>query len=517
MPRWLLGALVAALGLVVARAMVHAPASADAAQGTDVKRFYYGVSSCKDCHSKEKEPPEDYLCRCTEARVWSKEDKHAFAYKALEGERGQRMQALLGYNVTASSACLSCHSVVTPTGATAAKTFKQDEGVSCVACHGYALLAAPDKNKLAVSWIAFHGDEANHDAWRGLTRAVKHDVYGMTDLWDLAKRARLCASCHIGNVQENKVVTHEMYAAGHPPLPGFEVVTFSSQMPRHWQYLKEKTQPIRKIVGISDREAALEETHLLAIGALVALRETLGMLEAQIASPAWPEFAQFDCYACHHELQSKSWRQKRGYAAAAGRPPLRQWSTALVEVGLHHAAIDTETAAKLVTEFQDHLAALQSAVDARPFGDPGRVKKQAQVLGQWLDRQVRVIQDRIAKGDKSGGYGLKASAKLLDLVVRLQGPSQRVPDFDAARQLAWAYQVLYLDTESKHDVKRREQLHEAMQVQPSWRQLDDYLRLTLPKDAKQFDTSLSLSLERIGQYDPDEYAKRWGAVLKVNQ
>ena len=193
MVRWLLGALAVAVGSVLASAFAHAPAAADAAQGSDVKRFYYGVNSCMDCHSKEKEQPEDYLCRCTEALVWSKQDKHAFAYKALEGERGRRMQALLPYKVTDSPACLSCHSVVTPAGALTAKTFKHDEGVSCVACHGYALLAAPDKNKLAVSWIAFHGDEANRDAWRGLTRAVKQDVYGMTDLWDLAKRARLCA------------------------------------------------------------------------------------------------------------------------------------------------------------------------------------------------------------------------------------------------------------------------------------------------------------------------------------
>ena len=32
----------------------------------------------------------------------------------------------------------------------------------------------------------------------------------------------MCLSCHLGNAREGRVVTHEMYAAGHPPLPGFE-------------------------------------------------------------------------------------------------------------------------------------------------------------------------------------------------------------------------------------------------------------------------------------------------------
>jgi hypothetical protein len=33
------------------------------------------------------------------------------------------------------------------------------------------------------------------------------------------------------------------------------------------------------------------------------------------ASERWPELAMAhsDCYACHHDLQSPSWRQARGY------------------------------------------------------------------------------------------------------------------------------------------------------------------------------------------------------------
>src|SRR5207248_334113 len=42
------------------------------------------------------------------------------------------------------------------------------------------------------------------------------------------------------NVKEGKIVTHEMYAAGHPPLPGIEIATFGDALPRHWETLTEK-------------------------------------------------------------------------------------------------------------------------------------------------------------------------------------------------------------------------------------------------------------------------------------
>ena len=42
-----------------------------------------------------------------------------------------------------------------------------------------------------------------------------------------ARRAERCTSCHVGSESEGRFVTHEMYAAGHPPLPPVEVMAFS--------------------------------------------------------------------------------------------------------------------------------------------------------------------------------------------------------------------------------------------------------------------------------------------------
>ena len=92
------------------------------------------------------------------------------------------------------------------------------EGVSCENCHGpYSGWADPH----AVA------------PFRTLPTA-QWEALGFVDLRSPAGKAEKCLSCHIGNSDEGKVVTHEMYAAGHPPLPSIEVATFTFAMPRHW-------------------------------------------------------------------------------------------------------------------------------------------------------------------------------------------------------------------------------------------------------------------------------------------
>src|SRR5947209_10193839 len=103
--------------------------------------------------------------------------------------------------------------------------------------------------------------QRDRDKWRGVASQAKEEQYRMADLWDPGKRSKTCASCHVGNSDEGKVVTHAMYAAGHPPLPGVEISTFSDAMPRHWQYLKEKQPAAQKLLDYNADE--LEKTKLV--------------------------------------------------------------------------------------------------------------------------------------------------------------------------------------------------------------------------------------------------------------
>src|SRR5262249_11260944 len=150
------------------------------------------------------------------------------------------------------------------------------------------------------------------------TRAQKETEFGLTDLWDPAKRTRLCASCHVGSSEEGKVLTHAMYAAGHPPLPAFEVAAFSSQMPPHWQPLAEQKPTVQELLGFAPDAVAFEGSRLALAGSIAARESYLRLLTGQasqhlLSSAEALDWALFDCFACHHDLKTPSWRQERGY------------------------------------------------------------------------------------------------------------------------------------------------------------------------------------------------------------
>ena len=63
---------------------------------------------------------------------------------------------------------------------------------------------------------------------------------------------------------EEKFITHDMYAAGHPPLPGFELGAYTRGMPLHWQRLRDKKPAIAKEQGHSPGD--LEETQDVMVG-----------------------------------------------------------------------------------------------------------------------------------------------------------------------------------------------------------------------------------------------------------
>src|SRR5262249_51433569 len=157
--------------------------------------------------------------------------------------------------------------------------------------------------------------KSEREAWRKRPRGEKQRDFGVTDLWDPATRAALCASCHVGNREEGKGVTHEMYSPGHPPLPGFAGGPFFDQIPRPWQYEREKDKKVRELLHFDPRER--EQTKLIVIAAAVNLAQEACLLAAQGGAAlraAEPDkraldLANFECFACHHDLKTPSWRQ----------------------------------------------------------------------------------------------------------------------------------------------------------------------------------------------------------------
>ncbi len=102
-------------------------------------------------------------------------------------------------------------------------------GVNCEACHGAAGKRAADSSAGELrGWIQRH---VASQTWRYKASAEKQDGFGFYDVRTPASRAAMCLSCHLGDARQGRLVTHAMYAAGHPPLPSFELKSFADMMP----------------------------------------------------------------------------------------------------------------------------------------------------------------------------------------------------------------------------------------------------------------------------------------------
>ena len=89
-------------------------------------------------------------------------------------------------------------------------------------------------------------------------------------------------------------------------------------MPRHWR-------------APADSDS-LAPVRSFSVGQLVQVRSALDRLARRAKWPIWPEYADLDCFACHHSLTrpEDSWRQTQGYAnRRPGNPPLNEarWAT----------------------------------------------------------------------------------------------------------------------------------------------------------------------------------------------
>jgi hypothetical protein len=475
------------------RAVLKAEQEAEKPKGPT--KVYYGTSTCIDCHSKGTSQ-KDPVCLCTEANIWKKEDKHKNAYKILEDKRAQRMGKLLNIKVTEDKRCLTCHSVYIEDKELEKKSkeveFKREEGVSCVACHG-----------AYEEWVSEHSILVKRPNWRKKTREQKEKEGGMTDLWNPTRRAEVCASCHVGNTEQGKVITHDMYAAGHPPLPSFEIETFCEAMPAHWKLLAEKNPVAQKLLQYDSSQ--LERVKLVVEGGVAEFREAMQLLATQAKqngegddSRRILDYAQYDCSACHHELRSPSWRQAAAYGKRTpGRPPMRPWPTALLKLGIRHAAQEDEQLyGQYSKEFETGLRELHQAFDARPFGVPTKIFKAADQLAKRADKLLKEM--------NKGKYDRAASKRFLNELCS----DRTVLDYDSARQTLWAFKIIYNELQPKPTTD--------MKIPGILKALDESLHLQLPAGQRyEILKELDKMLRKMGEYKANEVSERLQDISRL--
>jgi hypothetical protein len=267
--------------------------AAGLAQAQQAPTSYIGAGGCNssNCHGAAAELAlADSRIKGNEYATWANADKHARAYRVLLETRGKRMAEILKITDAGhDKRCVNCHVVGSPEKSI-------NDGVACEACHGPA-----------EKWLGPHSVKKD-----GVSPDVRHKenvANGMIDTKDLPVRADTCLKCHVGD--ENHVVDHDLIAAGHPDL-AFELETFTEAQPAHH---RQKPAAIR--------------IRAWAVGETAALGKAMGLI-AMHAPKNWPEFSDMECYQCHHDLRSDSWRIARGYGSR--RPGSLQLNGSRIEV-----------------------------------------------------------------------------------------------------------------------------------------------------------------------------------------
>lgn len=283
------------------------PAQA-AASAKDLR--WQGVSSCAATACHHQNGPKG--SKGSEYTTWITCDRHAQAWSVLFDDRSRYIQKnleglkdLKDAHPEKNPLCLNCHAMNVPEPLRG-PGFSLADGVGCEKCHGPA-----------EKWLSVHHTRE----WRGKSVQEKQAL-GMYPTKDLLSRAQLCLPCHVGT--PDMEVNHDLIAAGHPRL-NFELGAYLANSPRHWRASDDKAR-------YPDFEA-----RAWALGQALAVQASLELLAARAAAKdrPWPEFAEYDCFACHHDLREPSERQKRGHGKQfPGTLPLSAWYSAMVPEAL---------------------------------------------------------------------------------------------------------------------------------------------------------------------------------------
>lgn len=343
------------------------------------------------------------------ATLWAERDPHAGAFATLHEPRSRKMAALLGIGEPhRAQQCLACHSTQAEQEEPLPAAVLVD-GVSCGSCHGDA-----------TDWVAVH----HLPEWKQLD-AEARGARGYRELADATARVRNCIPCHVGDA--SREVDHDMIAAGHPRL-AFEFTAYQRLWPRHWS----PRHKVEATTDFSERSWAVGQAETLAaVARLLEVRARRALESAEstgvdVPAGRWPEFAEFDCYACHRGLSPERVADAAAgpfATAMPGTPAWQPWSVAAAR--LLAASTDGRSAAATAAAVEELRMAFEAGWAA---ADRERLEE---VITRARAVEFAATQ-AAAELAASKSIALDASQERLDTMVAADPPGWRF--WDAAAQ-----------------------------------------------------------------------------------
>jgi hypothetical protein len=368
---------------------------------------HLGVATCASstCHGAAS-PRDASNVLQNEYLTWHRRDRHSRAYEILLQERSQRISRRLGLGpAQKADACLDCHADnVAP--ANRGPEFQISDGIGCEGCHGGA-----------ERWIRSHADSS--------TSHADNLASGLYPTEDPAARTRLCMSCHYSHPETP--MTHELMAAGHPPLL-FDLNTFTQIQPAH----HEVDADYRR------RKGAVSAATEWAIGEATGSGILLETVASDMASGSglFPELYHFNCNACHHAL-GRDW-PLRPTGLPAGSVPLEDASLRIL--GNILAGIDSSLAgawseglADLHRATRNGRAEMLAASRAlHVLADKARSALDSGSIDRGQGRQI--MREIVAAGTRSGFASHSWADQAAMALASLTTSAARQNWFDAGRQ-----------------------------------------------------------------------------------
>ena len=424
------------LGALLA-ASIAAPAADSAARFTVGKFNGAGGCAASSCHGSIQ-PKTVTRVPQNEYSIWAGQDKHARAYQALSNPVSVRIGKILMLErpPNQTQRCLACHALAVPPDQRA-ETFDISDGVSCESCHGPAS-----------GWLGQHTvKDWPHE------RSVKE--LGMIDLRDMGVRSHNCLHCHLGT--EEKSVDHQLIAAGHPDLT-FELNLFSAVMPRHWK--------------VSNQDSPWSGTKEWAVGQSMQLRDGLSRLARRARSATWPEYSEYECFACHHALTKpeESWRlTSDGYYGnrTAGVPA---WNASRY-VAFRYAAKEADPA--IAGKLESEISALASLM-GQLNGDHEQIAATAERAAELAHTLAGELNSRTYDG-----------AFTLQVMRGITGDSRAISEQGqrAAEQAAMTLDSLFVAYKQNVSLANEHDLRTA--IDQLFQQLDNPSAYSAPRFAAQ--------------------------------